>query len=54
MKGEDKMKLAYFFLWLAAGGLTALETYVLWKFLRTCESRHEAEAQELWDVLVPG
>jgi hypothetical protein len=46
------MKLAYFMLWLAGGGLVALETYVFRKFLRVCESRHETEAQELWEILV--
>jgi hypothetical protein len=51
-QGEEEMKLAYFLLWLAGGGLIALETYIFWKFLRVCESRHEAEAQELWEILV--
>jgi len=47
------MKLAYFLLWLAGGGLTAVQAYVGWKFLKVCELRHEAEAQELWEILVP-
>ena len=46
------MKLSYFILWLAGGGLVALETYIFWNFLQVCESRHEAAAQELWDILV--
>ena len=47
------MKLAYFLLWLTGGGLIALQAYVGWRFLRVCELKHEAEAQELWDMLVP-
>jgi len=46
------MKLAYFLLWVAGGGLMALETYLFGKFLRVCEYRHEAEARELWEILV--
>lgn len=46
------MKLFYFGLWLAGGGLIAMEAYVCWRFLKVCELRHEAEAQELWEVLV--
>jgi len=46
------MKLAYFLLWLADGGLVAVEAYVGRKFLKLCELKPEAEAQELWDLLV--
>lgn len=46
------MKLAYFMLWLAGGGLVILEAYIGWKFLKVCELKHEAEAQELWEILV--
>lgn len=46
------MKLAYFLLWLAGGGLIALEAYVGWKFLKACELKHDAEAQDLWKILV--
>ena len=44
--------MSYFLLWLAGGGLIALEAYVGWKFLKVCALKHEAEAQELWDMLV--
>ena len=46
------MKLTYFLLWLAGGGLIALEANVCLNFLRVCESKHEAEARELWEQLV--
>lgn len=46
------MKLAYLLLWFAGGGLIALEVYVGWKCLKVCQLKHEAEAQELWDILI--
>lgn len=46
------MKLAYFLLWLAGGGLVALEIYVCVKLLHSCESRQEADHEQLWDLLV--
>jgi len=46
------MKLLYLALWLAGGGLLALEIYTCLSFLRVCELRHEAEAQATWDILV--
>lgn len=46
------MKLPYFLLWLAGGGLIAIQAYVGWKLLRVCELKHEAEARELWEILV--
>ena len=46
------MKLAFFLLWLAGGGLITMEAFVGWQFLKACKFRHEAAAQELWDILV--
>ena len=46
------MKFIYLALWLAGGGLIALEICTCLSLLHICELRHEAEAQAIWDVLI--
>jgi hypothetical protein len=29
-----------------------MEAFVGWQFLKACKLRHEAVAQELWDILI--
>ena len=49
------MKLAYFFAWLAGGGLVVLATYAFLGLLKVCEARHDAEHEEFWEFLLrPG
>ncbi len=47
------MKLNYFLLWIAGGGLVSLTTFACVILLRLCQARHEAEHQAVWDILIP-
>lgn len=47
------MKTIYLLSWLAGGGVVVLTAYVCASLLKVCETRHEAESEELWDILVP-
>ena len=47
------MKLIYLLSWLAGGGLVMLATYVCVNMMKVCEARHEAESEQLWDLLIP-
>jgi hypothetical protein len=46
------MKLAFLLLWLAGGGLVAFTVYACVNLLRVCETRQEAEHEEVWGLLV--
>ena len=46
------MKFVCLALWLAGGGLIALEIYTCLSLLRICELRHEAEAEATWNTLI--
>jgi len=47
------MKLTYFLLWLAGGGLVSLTTFACLNLLRICQMRHDAEHEAVWDILLP-
>ncbi len=46
------MKPLFFLLWLAGGGLVAIETYVCVNLLKLCEIRQSAYDEQLWEFLV--
>ena len=49
------MKLTYFFMWLACGGLVALGVYLGPTLLRFAERLDDAEEDRLWrHLLHPG
>jgi hypothetical protein len=46
------MKLAYFLIWLAGGGLVAISSYAFLRLLKVCEARHDAEHEEFFQFLL--
>ena len=49
---SEIMKFVYLALWLAGGGLIAVEMHTCLSLLRICELRHEAEAEATSDILI--
>jgi len=47
------MKLTYFLIWLAGGGLVALTTFVCVLLLRACVAQQTMADEQLWDMLIP-
>ena len=46
------MKLTFFLLWLAGGGLVSLTAFACVNLLRICQVRQEAEHEAVWDILL--
>ena len=46
------MKLPYFLLWLAGGGLVLLEIYLGSVLLKLSQAHEDAEDQRVWELLL--
>ena len=46
------MKLAYFLVWLAGGGLVVISSYAFLGLLKVCEARHDGEHDEFFQFLL--
>jgi hypothetical protein len=46
------MKLPYFLLWLAGGGLVLLEIYFGSELLKLSQVHEDAEDQRVWELLL--
>jgi len=52
LEQESNMKLPYFLLWLAGGGLVLLEIYFCSGLLRFSQVHEDAEDQRVWELLL--
>ena len=46
------MKLSYFLLWLAGGGLVLVEIYFCSSLLRFSQVHEDAQDERLWELLL--
>jgi hypothetical protein len=51
-KRESNMKLRYFLLWLAGGGLVLLQIFFCTGLLKLSQVHEDAEDQRVWELLL--